>query len=289
MRFRHFAAVVSTSLVLPAASQAVTILSQNFDGGGLNSAYTYSSGAPGTVNLGGAHQNAAQITSLSNSNDNSIAFDAVSIPAANQIVLSFDWYISGDAVNNAAGGCCDSSGDGEGIGLFSTAQYGTSGAANPANTENFNWNGPLPASGLGIGAGVFGQSSMNLNWDGRTIAGAYTDFSLKNDAWNRVIVTLTAAGADTSVNVDVIEDVDGTGVLYSNVLSGTATGLNIAGGLGTDYRLIAGGTTGSAWHNGYLDNVELSTVPEPGSVAMLCFGGLLIHSRRRRVLARANA
>lgn len=292
MRIGSFAAVVSASLIVPAAARATTILSENFDGGSINSTYAYtnSSGAPGgTVNLGGTHQNVAQLASLSDGGNNSIAFNAVPIPANNQIVLSFDMYVSSDAVNNNAGGCCNSAGDGEGIGLFPTSQYGMSGGANPSAAEGFSWDGPIPSQGLALGIGLFQNSSMNLQWNGSTIAGAFTDFSLKNDEWDRFIITLNASGTNTLVNVDVIENVDGTPVLHSNVLSATATGLDIADGLGTDYRLIAGGGTGSAWNNGYLDNVQLSAIPEPNAIALLCFGGLLIHSRRLRLLTRAKA
>ncbi len=292
MRIGSLAAVVSASLIVPAAARATTILSENFDGGSTNSTYTYtnSSGEPGgTVNLGGTHQNVAQLASLSDGGNNSIAFDAVPIPADNKIVLSFDMYISGDAVNNTAGGCCNSAGDGQGIGLFSTSQYGMTGAANPSATEGFSWDGPISSQGLALGVGVFQKSSMNLQWNGRTIAAAFTDFSLKDDEWDRFVLTLTASGSDTLVNVDVIENLDGTPVLHSDVLSATASGLDIADGLGTDYRLIAGGGTGAAWHDGYLDNVQLSALPEPNSIALLCFGGLLIHSRRRRVLAGSRA
>lgn len=287
MRFVKFATVVSASLIVPASTRATTILSEDFDGGSVNSiyAYTNSSGTPGgTVNFGGTHQNVAQLASMSDSNDNSIAFDAVQIPAANQLVLRFDWFMSDDAANNAGGGCCDSAGDGEGIALLSTSKYGTTGAANPSATEGFGWQGPTPAAGLALGAGIFQNSSLNLQWNGSTIAATYTDFSLKNDAWNQFVITLTASGDNTAVKVDVIEDVDGSAVLHNDVLSGTAPGLNIADGLGTDYRLIAGGGTGSAYHYGYLDNVTLSAVPESTSAttALLCLGGLMLHARRLR-------
>ena len=231
---------------------------------------------------------------LSGGINNSIAFNAVNIPAVSSsqvLTLKYDFYNSGDAANTAAGGCCGSAADGAGIGLFPTSTYGLTGASNPSTgltgppaAAAFAWETPSVAGALTIGTAIFNTNQLSLDWNGTTLASTDPGFSLKGDQWDRAIVTLTPAGANTAVSVSLIQDINGTPIMFNNVLSGTATGLDIAAGLGTNFRLIAGERDGGAYHNGYLDNFSVTLAPEPGSFLLFGLGGvgLLVMARRRR-------
>ena len=272
------------ALALPATAGATVLLSENFDGGGVNSVFNYTSSsgtAPSTVNAGGANQNVSQITNQNGSNNNSIAWNPVAIPVTPVLRLSFDFNMTDDAANNAAGGCCGEAADGIGIGFFPTAIYGTSGGVNPATgAVAFDWERPNPAGVpvLTVGFDVFDAGGPNgnnvtVNWNG-TVLGNVVPGSLLNDnAWHRGVLTITDTGSDSVLDFTIDGNAIHTGLL--------APGVDLDG-VGSNYRLIAGGRTGGAFVQSQLDNIMVEAVPEP-SLGMLALAGLgAIGFRRRR-------
>lgn len=270
-------------LALPTTVGATVLLSENFDGGGVNSVFNYTSSsgtAPSTVNAGGANQNVAQVTNLNGSNNNTIAWNPVAIPATPVLRLSFDFNMGNDASNNGAGGCCGEAADGFGIGFFPTAIYGTSGGVNPSTGPvTFDWERPNPAGVpvLTVGFDVFDAGGPNgnnvtVNWNG-TVLGDVVPGSLLNDgAWHRGVFTITDTGADSVLDFTI----DGNPIHSALV----ATGVDLDG-VGSNYRLIAGGRTGGAFVQSQLDNIMVEAVPEP-SLALLALSGFGVLGLRRR-------
>ena len=106
------------SILLVAACCHVTQAQFLEDFDTTTNAYTLtntSGGAPAVTTTPGPTGNFDRLTNLDGNNNNSIAFDEAASqtgPSPGGIKLAFDFRISDDAANAAAGGCCDSAADG---------------------------------------------------------------------------------------------------------------------------------------------------------------------------------
>lgn len=269
---------------LPLSASATILLSENFDGGGVNSVFNYttSSGtAPATVNAGGGNQNVAQVTNLNASNNNTIAWNAITIASTPVLRLSFDFNVTDDAANTAAGGCCGQAADGFGIGFFPNAIYGATGGSNPATGPfAFAWERPVAGSmpALAIGFDIFDSGTppdgnhVTVNWNGATLAIADAGTPINNNAWQRGVMTITDVGGDSLIDFSINGTPIHTGIL--------APGVDLDG-VGGDFRLIAGGRTGGAFAQIQLDNILVEAIPEP-SIGLLALAGVGALSARRR-------
>ncbi|MBP7950468.1 MAG: PEP-CTERM sorting domain-containing protein [Verrucomicrobiales bacterium] len=269
---------------LTSSAHAAVLLSENFDGGGVNSVFAYtnsSGGAPSTQNVGGGNANVARITNLNGSNNNSIAWNTVTVSPTPILRLSFDFFMTDDAANGGAGGCCGEAADGIGIGFFPNAVYGSTGAVNPAvGPSVFAWEAASAPSSLALGLDVFDGGGPNgnnarISWNNANIGDAVVGFPLNNNSWHKAVMTLTDSGSNSLVDLTI----DGTPIF---------TGLNAMGvdldGIGSNFRLIAGGRTGGAFAQGEIDNIVVEAIPEPSiSVLMALVGVFGFASRRRKV------
>lgn len=279
-------AVVSVSaacsLLSPAAEAAG--LYENFDGGGNTPyAFTVTSGATAPAVLsGGASGNYARITFLEGSDNRSIAFNenpAITGPAPFGLRLSFNFRLTDDAANAAAGGCCGSAADGLGIGLFATSAYGSTGGVNPTGAD---WERPRFAGAFTVGLDVFQNiDDVSLNWNGAEVANAslHNSVDLNNALWHRVALEVFPDGANAIANLTLVEDVFGNTRIHQVFSDQPIAGLDLANLPG--YRLIAGGRTGGAYAAGDLDNISVVIVPEPSTTVLLSLGAGLLLFRRR--------
>ena len=263
------AALATTVLALP-CSHAEIVFSEDFDGGGVNSVFTFtnSGGAPpAVVNSTVAPQaNVAQITDLAGSTNNSIAFDAFSL-ASEQARITFEFRMSTDAANDGAGGCCAQAADGFGIGIFDTGTYGSNGGINPA-AGTANWEDPNTGEGFPAavvisfdvfdsGDGLGNHVRINgLGGPAESLGNFLAPFQLNNDLFHRAVLTFDAAGADTTLAIDLIEDVNGAATSHSLASGLTLTGVDLGAVSG---RVIAGGRTGGAFVRTQLDNIVIET------------------------------
>ena len=256
-------------------------LIEDFDGGGSGIPFSLtnsSGGAPSIVAAGGSTGSFVRLANLNGSNNNSIAWDedpSTTGPSPFGLTLAFHFRMTDDDANAAAGGCCGSAADGLGIGLYSTATYGTTGPVNPA-TSGAVWERPAHPDAFAVGLDIFQNIDVvNLNWGGSEVANASVQhiMDLNDGVWHRMIVALKPNGADALVDVRIIEDVQGMTSIH-NVFSNQAiVGLDLANL--PNYRLIGGGRTGGAFHNGDFDNIALFPTPVPPT-ALLTLSGLLI-------------
>lgn len=273
---------VLASLVAPAGSAMV--LEQNFDGGGLNSPFSLDTavggGAVAELLPGGPTGSFARITHTTTSINRSIAFDLATLPSGTTaLTLTLDFRLSDDATNNSTGGCCGDAADGIGIGFYPSAIYGTTGQSNPGGEwEQGGHNGALK-----FGLDIF-QANRVLVHNGNAVNGGFLaentnpGFTLNSNLFHRFVVTLSDAGSGALADVSIIEDVFGTAV-NRPILDDVA----IADfDLDTfSHRVIVGGRTGGAWHNGDVDNVAMTAVPEPSSAALTLLGMAFLTRRRR--------
>jgi hypothetical protein len=262
------------AFALPAS--VADALSEDFDGGGTVPYTLTSSGndVPSVI-TGGPTGNFVRVSNLSNSNNNSIAFDedpGQTGPAPTGLRLSFDFRMTDDASNAAAGGCCGSAADGLGIGLFDTGTYGSTGGNNPP-TGFAVWERPAFVSAFAIGLDVFQNLDVvNLNWGGVQVAEADVSalLDLNDNLFHRAIVDILPNGSNALVNMNIIEDVNGGATKRSIFAGEVVSGMNLNNLF--NYRVIAGGRTGGAYTDGDFDNIRL--VPEPSTYA-LTLGGLI--------------
>jgi len=279
-----FSLSVVFPFVFPASTPAAGLY-QDFDGGGTTPwvANNVSGATLPTVLGGGPSGNYARIIYLEPSDNSSIAFDehpGMTGPAPYGMRLLFDFRLSDDAANAAAGGCCGSAADGIGIGLFATSLYGTTGAFN-AGSAGADWERPHFSGAFAVGLDIFQNIDVvSLNWDGMEIASAdlHGVFDLNDFVWHRLIVEAIPDGANAIVDVSILGDVYGN-MSVQQVFSGQSIpGLDLSNL--PSYRLIAGGRTGGAFATGDLDNISLVAVPEPSAMALLVLGAGLLLTRR---------
>ncbi len=268
------ASLVLLALGLVSTSRAAILLSENFDGGSVNSTFTYTGAS--TANVGGSHGNVAQLTTLTGSNNNSIAFNSVTVPSTPVLRMGFDFFMSDDASNNNNGGCCGEAADGFAIGFFPNAAYGATGASNPSTSVSpFAWeDGVVPGvPALVLAFDIFEANNVSIGWNGNNLVDTAMSFQLNNNAWHRAVMTITDVGANSLIDVSI----DGNAI-YTGI---AAAGVDLDA-IASNYRLIAGGRTGGAFVSTQMDNIVVEAVPEPSTALMGGVGLLALASRRRR-------
>jgi len=234
------------------------LLTENFDGGVLNSTYAFtnSGGAfvPAVTATGlPSNLQAAQLsTSESGSSNNSIAWDQVALTAPQSVRLSFDFRMAaGSAVA-----------DGLGIGLFRVSNYGAGGATNPAIGRD--WENPTSAGGhqdaVVFGFSIYGTNFIRMTGPaapGVALSQSVSPFALTNGLFNRVIITGVTNGAGgTMFSLQVIQDVNGAATSHSIFKNVLVPDFNLAT---EQVRLIGGVRTGGFFTRQDLDNVVFST------------------------------
>lgn len=261
-------------------------LSVDFDGGG-NTPYSLSndsgdgSGTAPEILPGGPTGNFMRLTSLTNSNNNSVALDenqSVTGPAPNGKRLTFDFRISGSA-------------DGMGIGYFGTPLYGATGPSNPAAADGASpWETPVFPSAAVVGLRIYDDVDVvTLNAFGGTIADVDVrplGLDLNSGEFHRGIFTVEPdpADADKSLwSVDIIADFYGADPVPYTIVDKLPTDVDLKG-LPLN-RVIAGGRTGGVSAEQDIDNITVDLIPEPGSITLfsIATAGLTLASRRRRV------
>ena len=246
-----------------------SVMTENFDGGSLNSTYafTQSNGtfAPAVTASGVSPQaNAARLTLTGTGNSNtSIAWNAV--PAnARSVRLTFDFRMTADVSGENA--------DGFAIGFFKTSTYGTAGASNPgySTTSEINWENPNVGPGF-PDAVMFGFDIYGGLSEGNTVrltgpasgtpllAGAVPSVQLNAGVFHRVVITaVTNGSASTVFSLKFINDVNGAATVQNLISNVVVPGFDIT----TDnFRLIAGGRTGGSTVTTDLDNFTLEATP----------------------------
>ena len=244
------------ALACLAAQPARAALIEDFDGGGSGTPYAFTNTSGSASQLVAYRVRAATwhgITNLDGSNNNSIAFDeepTATGPAPGGIRMAFDFRMSTDAANTAAGGCCDSAADGMGIGLFATSVYGATGAANPATMGQGSdiWERPAFNSAFAVGLDIFQNiDQISLNWNGAEVANADVQsiVDLNNNVLHRAVVDITASGGDALVDMWVLEDIHGDTTPHQVFSGQLVSGMDLTALPG--WRVIAGGRTGGAF------------------------------------------
>jgi hypothetical protein len=266
-------------------------LLEDFDGGGTTPFELFStSGTAPEVMAGGPTGSFLRLTHLNGSNNNSVAFDeelSISGPAPLGFILSFDFRMSDDQANADAGGCCGSAADGLGIGFFATSTYGTTGALNPAVGGAGDWERPAFADAVSIGLDVFQNIDVvTLNALDLELAAIDVQpfLDLNNGLFHRATLRVVPDPGDPAaalLHLDIVEDVHGAAIDHS-IIAAAALPLDLSTLPGS--RIIAGGRTGGAFVAGDIDNVRVSVIPEPGSIALLALAAAcaVVPAVRRR-------
>jgi len=290
-QWRLIRAAFSTlvGLAMAASASGSVILAENFDdGGGVNSIFNFTNtnGQQGAVMGGGPTGNFARLTNLSQSNINSLAFDLAPGMLGPEFTISFDFRMTDDATNAAAGGCCGEAADGLGIGLFDTSVFSATGPLNPLNI----WENPTlgaPAGSVMMGLDIFnfgGFGGNNVRMTGlagapELLADVTAPFTLNSNVFHRAQWGFTDVGTDAVMSLGLVEDVNGAAVVHNLLGSVLVPGLDLDTFSG---RLILGGRTGGAFTNGDVDNILIT--PEPGTIVLLAAGlaGLALRGRSPR-------
>lgn len=142
-------------------------------------------------------------------------------------------------------------------------------ANEPLLTDNIGFEGDFRNGQSGLGgnlelllSGIAGANNLTLNISGLTIGTDYL-FQAYWEAWPTEVIDFTAEG-------DTIQITDQNATLITYEFTATDTVLNI---------LVEGvvEVDSNEWLSGY----SLQVVPEPGSLALIGLGGLLVLRRRR--------
>lgn len=290
--FAGMARWLSVITVCSVGWEASGAMFEDFDGGG-NTPYslTNSSGAAPSIVAGGPSGNFLRVVNLNASNNNSIAFDenlSVTGPAKDGKILSFDFRMSTNADNDAAGGCCGSAADGLGIGYHATPRWGATGPMNPgavAKPDGGDWERPSFVRAVTVGLDVFDKIDVvTFNAFGTTLTEVDVApmMNLNDGLFHRGILTVTPNPANTKTalfDFEIIEDVHGKALhhaIFTDVLAENVDLNNLPGN-----RIIAGGRTGGAFMNGDFDNIGVTHVPEPSSLSLAALALLGVVRRRR--------
>ncbi len=253
------------------------LLTENFDGGGVNSTYAFTTSigtyvAAVTASGASPQANAAQITSATIGDSNSsIAWNAIA-SNGKAVRLAFDFRMSADSGGEAA--------DGFGIGFFKTSAYGNTGGINPGYnaTAEVNWENPKTGPGFPnavvLGFDVYGGAAdgNNIRLTGpekpkQDLFSFVPGFQLNENVFHRAILTAYSSGPGTTVvDVDLIRNVSGTPTTVTVARNVIVKGFDIA----TDsYRIIAGGRTGGSKVRTDLDNIVLSSTPSVAKLKLI--------------------
>ncbi|RYD37317.1 MAG: hypothetical protein EOP86_03755 [Verrucomicrobiaceae bacterium] len=239
------------------------VMTENFDGQALNSTpeFTTTLGSFLAGVMGSevpAHGNTAQITDGSATVNSSVAWGYVAAKGK-AVRLTFDYRLSADVGTAEAA-------DGFGIGLFRTATYEQSGAANPGALPKA-WEDPRTGGGY-PDAVFFGFDIYNGTTEGnnvRVTGPADPGAALINKAlsvpinsgvFNRVVITGITVGTSSVFSMDLISDVDGaapvTTAVFKNLL---VPGFDVTK---EEFRVIAGARNGTSVVKSEFDNISLA-------------------------------
>ncbi|WP_367873238.1 PA14 domain-containing protein [Luteolibacter sp. Populi] len=222
------------------------LLTDNFDGVALNSTYAFTTSGGGftpLVTASGVPANlqAIEITSATNSNNNSVAWNKVASAPIVALRLNFDFRISSPLPESATA-------DGIGIGLFRTATYGETGANNPAATGPKNWEDPSGAGGipdaLAFGFAHFNSAVRMIGPAAPTapLVALVPPFALNSNQFHRATVTMyTNVFGGTYVSLQMTEDVNGAATVHQIFTDVLVPGFDLPN---ESFRLIAGGLYG---------------------------------------------
>lgn len=278
-------------LWITATTQAQVI--QDFDDPPFTTTQHGSEPMPAVV-PGGPDGHYLQLTHLTGSQSNTIAFDedpSVSGPQPFGTTLSFDFRMTDDQANADAGGCCGQAADGFGLGLFLTSTYGTTGPG-PGNGDVV-WERPAFPDAFTVGFDIF-DSGGGPEVDGNTITinalgteivsnTLPADTPLNNNLFNHAEVAITPDGTSARVSMSLTWDVYGpassTIDIFDDVL---IEGLDLTTLPG--FRVIAGSRTGGAFHGGDLDNIRVQSIPipEPSGALLALVGIVALNATARR-------
>ena len=197
-----------------------------------------------------------RLTTLSEGNNFSYAYDAQPDqlgPESNGFVMAFDFRMTDDATNDALGGCCGSAADGFGVGLFSTETYGKEGGVHVPDKSDGVWERPAFADAFTVGFDIFQNvDRVTLNWAGSEVVEAKLDgtIDLNDNAFHQAIVQVTPNGKSSMASVwiddtQILQGIEMSEMQLSNLF---------------DYRVIAGGRTGSAFTETDLDNISVNSI-----------------------------
>jgi hypothetical protein len=274
MKIKHAILAIFTILLISIMTTAHAALIENFNGLSTTPwTLTNSSGSAPSIKAAGF----VRLTELSPGNNNSIAFDKESTqtgPAPNGIQMQFDFRMTDDEANGAAGGCCDSAADGFGIGLFYTSVYGTSGSNNPGTFEE--WERPWFLDAFVVGFDIFENIDVvTLNFDGTVSAEADLTgtWDLNDNRFQSANIVITPNGVNALVNMTI----DGVSIFTDTSISGMDL-TNFP-----NYRLIAGGRTGGAYTETDIDNIRINAVPIPAAIYLLGAGFVGLAGLRRKL------
>ncbi|MFT5106942.1 MAG: hypothetical protein ACI9UA_002569 [Pseudoalteromonas tetraodonis] len=241
------------------------ILFENFDGFSANSnfALSNSGGSPASlVDIGGRSIKALRITNLSRDNRNSVAWDVVDLPT--QFEFSFVFRMSDDAANFDNFGCCGQAADGFGFGFFDTTIYGETGPNNPG--ANAHWEDPTTGSGfpgaLCFGFDIFGADEVRITGTGGSTDVIRDDpfpFTIDNNIFHGVRVSVADSGDDTALSLVMIEDVMGHSTEHAVFSDVVVPELDLSA---LRPRLIMGGRTGDAFVQTEFDCILISGATE---------------------------
>ena len=197
-----------------------------------------------------------RLTTLSEGNSFSYAYDAQPDqqgPEPNGFIMSFDFRMTDDETNDNVGGCCGSAADGFGIGLFSTKTYGESGRLHVPDKSDGVWERPSFTDAFTIGFDVFPNvDRVTLNWAGTEVVEAKLDgtIDLNDNAFHQAVVQVTPNGKHATASVWIDETLILNGIEISEMQLSNLF----------DYRVIAGGRTGSAFAETDLDNIAVNSI-----------------------------
>lgn len=232
-----------------------------------NPSFVQNDSAPNGEYLRLMHQNNSQI--------NSVVFDQQAdgiVGSASGIVASFDTRMipSGNP------------GDGFSFMLIPTGLYGTTGPGALAGV-GFAAEEPNSAGVFGLAFDLYNGGSpfneLSLHWNGAAVATADPGFDLDSSVFHHVSLTLTESGSDVLASLTLTPDIFGAPGAPVNVFNNfVIPGMSLY-----DYRVEFGARSGGATVAVDLDNIDVATVPEPGSFALLALGtvGTLLRRRRR--------
>ncbi|MDB6155595.1 MAG: hypothetical protein JWL90_4048, partial [Chthoniobacteraceae bacterium] len=237
-----------------------------------------------TIIAGGVSGNALRLAHANNGQLSNIGFEK-SIPDGpkTKLVSEFDFKMSADDVANNI-----QRADGFQMALLDTNRYGNSG---PIDDIGHAYEGELLAGALSLGFRIYDanintpEDFIRIGYDGveanvTTFSAANFGanwFDLNSDAFHHAKLELTKVNGSTLATLTLTPNLTGTPVIvFSDV---------VIGNLDLDtfsMREAFGARTGGLNTIVDLDNISLTSVPEPSTMMALLAGGAFLGLRRRR-------